>query len=49
MTADTSEPDSVNLLGMTKAQLLNYADEQGIDGVSGRMNKADIINVIEGA
>ena len=34
---------------MTKAQLLDYADEHGIDGVSGAMKKADIISTIEGA
>jgi len=34
---------------MTKAQLLDYAAENGITGVSGRMTKADIINAIEEA
>jgi hypothetical protein len=34
---------------MTKAQLLSYADEQGVDGVSSRMTKAGIIEAIEGA
>ena len=48
MTADTNEPDTVDLLGMTKAQLLDEAAQQGIGGVSGRMNKADIIATIEG-
>jgi hypothetical protein len=33
---------------MTKAQLLNYADENGVTGVSGSMKKADIISAIEG-
>ena len=37
------------LSGMTKAQLLDYAAENGIEGVSGAMKKADIIATIEGA
>lgn len=38
-----------NLNGMTKAQLLDYANENGVDGVSGGMKKADIIATIEEA
>lgn len=34
---------------MTKAQLLAYADEQGIGGLSARNNKATIIDTIEAA
>jgi len=34
---------------MTKAQLLDYAAENGVEGVSGAMKKADIISAIEGA
>ena len=34
---------------MTKAQLLAYAAENGIEGVSSSMLKADILAVIEGA
>ena len=34
---------------MTKAQLLAYAEEHGIEGVSSSMLKADILAVIEGA
>jgi hypothetical protein len=34
---------------MTKAQLLAYAEENGITGVSSSMKKAEIIAVIEGA
>lgn len=51
MISGQNEPDAVspNLLGMTKAQLLDYADQNGVDGVSSRMNKADIISTIEGA
>lgn len=33
---------------MTKAQLLEYAEENGVDGVSSSMKKADILAVIEG-
>jgi hypothetical protein len=33
---------------MTKAQLLAYAEENGIEGVSSSMKKAEIIAVIEG-
>nr|DAM12870.1 MAG TPA: HeH/LEM domain [Caudoviricetes sp.]DAN64331.1 MAG TPA: HeH/LEM domain [Caudoviricetes sp.]DAN82407.1 MAG TPA: HeH/LEM domain [Caudoviricetes sp.] len=32
---------------MTKAQLLDYAGENGVDGVSSSMRKADIIAVLE--
>ena len=38
----------VNLGAMTKKELLEYADEHGVDGVKGSMRKADIIAVIEG-
>ena len=34
---------------MTKAQLLAYAEQNGIEGVSSSMLKADILAVIEGA
>jgi len=34
---------------MTKAQLLQLADEEGVDGLSGSMKKADIIDAIEEA
>lgn len=34
---------------MTKAQLLDYAEQNGIEGVSSSMLKADILAVIEGA
>lgn len=33
---------------MTKAQLLDYADDNGIDGVSSRQTKAQIKSVILG-
>ena len=34
---------------MTKAQLLDYAEELGVTGVNNSMLKADIIAAIEGA
>ena len=34
---------------MTKAELLAYAEENGISGVSSSMTKAEIIAVIEAA
>lgn len=37
------------LSGMTKAQLLAYAQEHGIEGVSGSMLKADIYAAIVAA
>nr|DAG62412.1 MAG TPA: recombination endonuclease VII [Bacteriophage sp.] len=33
---------------MTKAQMLEYADENGVEGVSSSMKKADILAVLEG-
>ncbi len=43
---ESSEP--LNLSGMTKAQLLDYAGEHGIEGVDGDMKKADILAAIRG-
>ena len=43
------KPDDVNLDGMTKAQLLAYAAERGIAGVSSSMLKADILAAIKAA
>ena len=34
---------------MTKAQLLDYAAENGIDGVKGSMLKADILKTVKEA
>lgn len=45
---DTSDDDE-DIDSMTKAQLLEYAAEHGIDGVSSRMLKADILEVIRNA
>lgn len=50
-TANTTNPLGTNapdLTGMTKAQLLNYANENDISGVSASMRKADIYNAIVG-
>lgn len=45
-----NEPaENVNLDSMTKAQLLEYAVENGIEGVNSSMLKADILTVIKGA
>lgn len=38
--------DAVDLSSMTKAELLAYAEENGIEGVSSSMLKADIYAVI---
>lgn len=44
-----AESDNVaNLADMTKSQLLNFAKENGVEGVNGSMRKADIMSVIEG-
>ena len=43
------KPEDVNLDGMTKAQLLAYAAEKGITGVSSSMLKADILAAIKAA
>lgn len=34
---------------MTKSQILDYAEEMGIQGIDRAMKKAEIINAIEGA
>lgn len=47
LTADKTAPETVDFDGMTKAQLLEYAKENGISGVSAAMNKADILAVVK--
>lgn len=47
--ATASLDDSVDLDSMTKAQLLAYAGENGIEGVSSSMLKADILAAIKEA
>ena len=46
-----SEPDSdaPDIYSMTKAELLEYAKQNGIEGVSSSMLKANILSVIENA
>lgn len=39
----------VDLDSMTKAELLEYAQANGIQGVSGSMHKADIVDAVKGA
>ena len=43
------KPEDVNLDGMTKAELLAYAAEKGVTGVSSSMLKADILAAIKAA
>ncbi len=40
--------EPVDLDSMTKAELLEYAQANGIPGVSGSMLKADILETIKG-
>ena len=47
--ATASLGDPADLDSMTKAQLLAYAEGNGIEGVSSSMLKADILAVIKGA
>ena len=46
-----SEPDSdaPDIHSMTKSELIEYAKQNGIEGVSSSMLKADILSVIENA
>lgn len=45
---DSGGDDSPDLSSMTKAQLLDYAEGEGIEGLTSRMTKAAIIEAIEG-
>lgn len=38
----------LDLENMTKAELLEYADAKGIEGLNNRMTKAEIIAALEG-
>lgn len=49
MTQLLNEPAAGDLQSMTKAQLLDYAEEHGIGGVSSDMRKADIFAAIVAA
>ncbi len=43
----SNEPaDDVDLSSMTKAELLTFAEENGIDGVDSSMLKAEIYEII---
>lgn len=48
LKAEKTAPAAVDFDGMTKAQLLDYAKENGIAGVSAAMNKADILAAVKG-
>ena len=45
-TLSLEPADDVDLPSMTKAELLEYAEANGIDGVDSSMLKADIYEVI---
>lgn len=49
LTTENTAPAAVDLDGMTKAQLLEYAKENGIAGVSAAMSKADILETLKKA
>lgn len=44
-----SAPEVPDLESMTKAELLQFADDNGIEGLNDRMLKADIIAAIKEA
>jgi hypothetical protein len=46
---EPSSDDPVDLDSMTKAQLLEYAANNGIEGVNSSMLKADILAAIKSA
>lgn len=48
LTTENTAPAAVDFGGRTKAQLLEYAKENGIAGVSAAMNKADILAAVKG-
>lgn len=41
------EPPRDDLTGLTKAQLLIYANEHGVEGVNSQMQKAEIYKIIK--
>lgn len=47
LLATASLEDAVDLTAMTKAELLAYAADHGVTGVSSSMTKAKIIETIE--
>lgn len=46
-TVSRNSESGSDISDMTKSELLSYAEEHGIEGVSGDMKKAEIIEVIE--
>lgn len=46
MQLSTEPTNNVDLSGMTKAELLEFAEANGIEGVDSSMLKADIYNTI---
>ncbi len=48
ITAVNDSLPGPDLNGMTKTELLAYADEAGVTGLSSRMRKAEIIEALEG-
>lgn len=41
--------ETIQFSSMTKAQLLNYAEDNGVEGVSSSMKRAQIVEILEGA
>ena len=48
-SAKRADTDGENFDSMTKAELLTYAEQNGITGVNSAMLKADILAAIKGA
>lgn len=48
MIESPNSADTLDLSTLTKKQLLAYANEAGVEGVSSSMTKAQIIETIEG-
>ena len=48
MISEDVKADAPDLNSLTKSQLLSMAEENGVEGVSSRMTKAQIIDAIGG-
>lgn len=48
MISEEDQADAPDLNALTKSQLIRLAEENGVEGVSSRMTKAQIIDVIGG-
>lgn len=46
-TIEEAEKEVLDLSKMTKKELLNFAEEAGIDGVDSQMTKAEIMEVVQ--